>query len=166
MRTEPVPPPAQGLTLKDLALPEGLVERLYWLIRLRWFAAAGVSFTALLADKALHVPLNYAPIYAIAAALALYNFLFFLYLNWKDTRTPRAIGVYNCLLLLLPDRPEPAAAPDLQLLANRLANAQISLDLLALSALIHFSGGMENPFAYYFIFHMIIAGIQIGRAHV
>lgn len=163
MHTAPVPSPAQALSLKDLALPEGLAERLYWLIRLRWFAVAGVCFTALLADKALHVPLNYAPIYAIAATLAIYNLLFFIYLNWKDARTPRAIGVYNCFLLLSPNRPEPADRSDLPLIANRLANAQISLDLLTLSALIHFSGGMENPFAYYFIFHMIIAGILLSR---
>jgi len=46
---------------------------------------------------------------------------------------------------------------------NRIANAQISLDLLSLTALIHFSGGVENPFIFYFIFHMIIAGILLSR---
>ena len=120
---------------------EGLTERLYWLVRLRWFAVAGVFFTALFADKALHVTLYYAPVYAIAAAIGVYNLLFLLYLG-------RAVA---------------AARPDLPLTANRLANAQIALDLLALTALVHFSGGVENPFAYYFVFHMIIASILLSR---
>ncbi|MDP3730394.1 MAG: HAMP domain-containing sensor histidine kinase [Candidatus Omnitrophota bacterium] len=48
-------------------------------------------------------------------------------------------------------------------LRNGFANLQISLDLACLAALIHFSGGIENPFLFYFIFHMIIAGILLSR---
>ncbi len=48
-------------------------------------------------------------------------------------------------------------------LRNGFANLQISLDLACLTALIHFSGGIENPFLFYFIFHMIIAGILLSR---
>jgi signal transduction histidine kinase len=40
---------------------------------------------------------------------------------------------------------------------------QISLDLVCLVALIHFSGGIENPFIFYFIFHMIIASILLSH---
>jgi len=120
---------------------EELTERLYWLIRLRWFALMGVSCTVLFVDKALHVPLRYVPLYSIAAVLGVYNFLFLLYLNRLKTVSPT----------------------ELPAITNRLANAQISLDLLGLAALIHFSGGMENPFAYYFVFHMIIASILLSR---
>ncbi len=40
---------------------------------------------------------------------------------------------------------------------KKVINLQMSLDLLFLSVLLHFSGGVENPFIVYFIFHMIIA---------
>ena len=120
---------------------EGLAESLYWLIRLRWFAVGGVVLTALFADGALRIGLAYGPLYSIAAALGAYNFLFLLYLN----------------------RARASARPDLPLITNRLANAQIPLDLLCLAALLHFSGGPENPFAYYFVFHMIIASILLSR---
>jgi len=36
------------------------------------------------------------------------------------------------------------------------ANSQIGLDLLCLVFLIHFSGGIENPFILFFVFHMIL----------
>ena len=117
------------------------MERLYWLIRLRWFAAAGVALTILFAGRALDVPLPYAPLYFLAAALGAYNLLFLLYLS-RLRAGPR---------------------PDLPAAANRLANAQISLDLLSLTALLHFSGGVENPFSYYFVFHMIIASVLLSR---
>ncbi len=125
----------------NLKPAEGLTERLYWLIRLRWVAVGGVFFTALFADKALHIPLALAALYSIAGALGVYNLLFLLYLAWFRA----------------------AARPDLPALANRLANAQIAMDLLGLTALLHFSGGVENPFAYYFVFHMIIASVLLSR---
>lgn len=118
-----------------------MTGRLYWLIRLRWFAVAGVFFTALFAEKALHIRLWYAPIYAIAVALGACNFLSFIYLNRVRT----------------------AAHPRLRLITNRLANIQIPVDLLSLTALVHFSGGAENPFIFYFVFHMIIASILLSR---
>ncbi len=127
--------------MKAASPPYGLTGSLYWLIRLRWFAVGGVVFTALFADKALGIKLDYGALYSIAAALGVYNLLFLLYLN----------------------RVRAAAGPDLPVITNRLANAQIPLDLLSLAALLHFSGGPENPFAYYFVFHMIIASILLTR---
>ena len=126
--------------MRNLAPQEGLIERIYWLIRLRWIAVAGVIFTVLFAEKIVNIPLQSLTLYAIAAVLGVYNLIFFLYLNRTKRNNP----------------------PDLPTVANRVANIQISFDLLSLTALIHFSGGIENPFVYYFIFHMIIAGILLS----
>ncbi|MCB1121509.1 MAG: hypothetical protein KJT03_08170 [Verrucomicrobiae bacterium] len=40
---------------------------------------------------------------------------------------------------------------------------QIGLDLILLTALLHFSGGLENPFAFAYIFHVILAAIVFKR---
>ena len=120
------------------AAAPGLAESLFWLIRLRWFAVAGIFGAALVADRALGLDLPYARVRAIAGAL----------------------GVYNLALRLYLGRAAAAAGPGL---LNRLANAQIPLDLLALTALVHFTGGGENPFSYYFVFHMIIASVLLSR---
>ncbi|KKL71681.1 hypothetical protein LCGC14_2092500, partial [marine sediment metagenome] len=44
---------------------------------------------------------------------------------------------------------------------KRIINLQTPTDLLILTVLLHFSGGIENPFIFYFIFHMIIASILL-----
>jgi signal transduction histidine kinase len=53
------------------------------------------------------------------------------------------------------------SAPDWQHRAERLANVQIYLDLVLLTYLVYFSGGLENPFVFYYIFHMILSSILL-----
>jgi len=117
---------------------EALSERLYWLIRLRWIAVAGVFLTVFLVGHVLGFSLPVAPLYATTAALAVYN-------------------LANLLLL------RSVRGRESFVILNRIANGQIALDLLSLVILIHFSGGIENPFLFYFIFHMIIASILLNR---
>lgn len=120
---------------------EELTERLYWLIRLRWIAVAGVFSIVFLAKQILNLPFFISPLYCVAFLIGVYNFLFLVYLSQTNKKTE--INLY--------------------VITNRIANAQISLDLFSLAALIHFSGGIENPFIFYFIFHMIIASILLSR---
>ncbi len=40
---------------------------------------------------------------------------------------------------------------------------QISADLFILTAILHFSGGIENPFFLYFVFHMVLTSIFLSR---
>jgi signal transduction histidine kinase len=118
-----------------------LSERIYWLIRLRWIAVIGVSLTTFFTDNFLNISVPILSLYIIAAILAIYNFLFLMFLNQINKQ----------------------ARANFSTIVNRVANTQISLDLLTLATLIHFSGGIENPFIFYFIFHMIIASILLSR---
>jgi signal transduction histidine kinase len=120
---------------------EGFIERIYWLIKLRWIAIFGLILTIAFARQTLHLSLHFPPLYYVSALLCLYNLAFFLWLN-----RIREKGEIN-----------------LAKMANWIANAQISLDLVCLITLIHFSGGIENPFIFYFIFHIIIASILLSR---
>ncbi len=43
------------------------------------------------------------------------------------------------------------------------ANIQISVDWIALIFLVHYTGGIESPIIFYFIFHVIISGILLSR---
>ena len=47
--------------------------------------------------------------------------------------------------------------------AATLASAQITVDLAAVAVLVHFSGGIENPFIFYSVFHVVIASILLSR---
>ena len=44
---------------------------------------------------------------------------------------------------------------------KRIIHFQISVDLLILAILLYYSGGIENPFVVYFVFHMVIASILL-----
>jgi len=43
------------------------------------------------------------------------------------------------------------------------ANLQISVDWIALVFLVHYTGGIESPVIFYFIFHVIIAAILLSK---
>lgn len=42
------------------------------------------------------------------------------------------------------------------------ANAQIAVDLLLLTAILRYTGGIENPMAIFYLFHMAIASLLLG----
>lgn len=66
------------------------------------------------------------------------------------------IGLYNAYFLFLSRR-----GPRDRRGAARFAGLQVVADLLALTALMHFGGGIENPFISYYLFHTIIAAVLL-----
>jgi signal transduction histidine kinase len=121
----------------DLPLKTELIKRIRWLVNLRWTAITGVLLTVSIASWGLHIIDNPTPLYIIAALMTLYNFESQIY--------PRH----------LTEKP----LVSIQWHAGR----HIILDLFSLTALLHFSGGVENPFIFYFIFHLVIASILLSK---
>jgi PAS domain S-box-containing protein len=117
-----------------------LVKQAYWLIKLRWIAIACLVFGTFLSSNILAIELQDKAIYSIAILLALYNLAVLLQLN----------SMYRDDL------------PVSEKVVKRIINFQIFADLVLLTAILHFSGGIENPFVLYFIFHMIIASILLS----
>jgi signal transduction histidine kinase len=118
-----------------------LSQRIYWLIQLRWLASSAVIYGTFVFTAVFGVRLDPLPLYLIGAAIAVYNSFFTVGIKWSE-----------------------AAPGNSQLAQARImANAQIITDLFFLTLLIHFSGGAENPLAFYFIFHVIIASILLSR---
>jgi signal transduction histidine kinase len=120
---------------------KGLISRAYWLIRLRWVATVCVGAGTWLCSNIFAIELQNFALYIIAAVLALYNTVMLLLLNHFAKEYTRAS--YKAV--------------------DRIINFQISADLLILTILLHFSGGIENPFVFYFMFHMIIASILLSE---
>jgi signal transduction histidine kinase len=118
-----------------------LVERVDWLIRLRWWAIAG-ALVGIVVARLVEPALPVVPLTAVTGVIALYNALFLLYARQLWRR--RGTGIRR--------RRSPL-----------FATVQIVSDLVALTALLHFSGGIENPFAVFLVFHVIIAAILLSR---
>jgi len=72
------------------------------------------------------------------------------------------LAVYNVTVLFLLNHFAKRGNVVLHSAVKKIINIQISADLLILTVLLHFSGGIENPFVFYFIFHMIIASILLS----
>jgi signal transduction histidine kinase len=127
--------------LRFAPLDVELSQRIHWLIQLRWLAASAVLYLTFMSVQLLGLPIDPVPLYLIGAAIAGYNSLFSIGLKLAQVKS----------------------APERFRQAKFIAHGQIVLDLFFLTLLIHFSGGVETPLAFFFIFHVIIASILLSR---
>jgi signal transduction histidine kinase len=118
---------------------ETLVMRLRVFTNMRWVAILGVIVVTLMARYALHIGFPTLPVYVICVFIALYNLILI--------QQVKALGK------LPPERVIPSV--------RRYTYIHILLDMFALTVLLHFTGGMENPFIFFFVFHIILASIGL-----
>jgi len=122
---------------------EELSTRIEWFIKLRWLFLLGLFITILVATQIFKVSLPLNKILIVTGVLFVYNSVFYF-----SRRFPRG---------------------GMEIKPGRMrveTNLQMALDLVALSFLIHFSGGVENPFIYFYLFHAIIGSILLSRTDV
>jgi signal transduction histidine kinase len=150
-------------------LPPGTADlwvRVGWLVRLRWLAVASAVVLIEVGRRVLPLQLALLPLYTTIATLAGYNLAlavsFARLRGWRSNRTVRPPRILACLV------PAESVAelevPIEGFVAALFANIQIVIDLLFLAVLIHFSGGVENPFAFFFILHVVVASVLLSRA--
>lgn len=118
-----------------------LVERIDWLIRLRWVAAAG-TLVGIAIARLVEPALPMLPLVLVTAAIVFYNISFLFYARYLWRRRGTGLRRRRSPIFVV---------------------VQIVFDLLALTALLHFSGGIENPFGVFLVFHVIIASILLPR---
>ena len=119
-------------------------NRLYrfalWLIRLRWLGVLSIVLVTFVSSRILEITVREYSLYIVAAAFLMLNIL------------------HRLLLIRIMRREDRDPARPLRLFTN----FQISADFIVLTLLLHFSGGIENPFIVYFIFHMVMASIILS----
>lgn len=111
-----------------------------WLEKLRWLAIAGV-FIAIISTKLTSLNLPFVELITLVGILIVHNITFHYLFKLEESK------------------------PELKKL-RRLKNLvlfQIIIDLLLLTLLIHFSGGIENPFMFFYPFHIVISSILFSR---
>jgi signal transduction histidine kinase len=123
--------------MENLLKSTSLIQRAYWLIKLRWVAIGTLATATFIASRFMSVSLPVSALYAITAILLIYNFVLYdllRYWTWagREPSERKIGGILTC---------------------------QISADLFILATILHFSGGIENPFFFFFAFHMMIASI-------
>jgi signal transduction histidine kinase len=119
--------------------PEEAAIRM-WLrvfITIRWITILGIIAATLVASKIFHIGFPTVAAYGICAFVALCN-LALLYQARRLEKMPTGSVVQK---------------------ARAWGTIHLLLDLMAFTALLHFTGGIENPFIFYFVLHIIGASI-------
>jgi len=114
-----------------------LKSRLAWSIRLRWIAVAAYFVVSLGADFFFQISIPYKYIWITLGSLAFLNLIYqiSLYIVKEFSFTAEII----------------------------ILHLQIVIDLVCLTLLIHYSGGIENPVYLFYIFHIVISSILFSR---
>lgn len=214
-----VPRPASGAgevpvdRLSALTAATEVVQRLEWLITLRWVGMMSAVVVLEILDHVFALPVAWLPVCIVLAVLGLYNLLL-AEVSWRfkpERGTVRkgapgagvsggerlALAPIHLLRLWLAaenlvlsvaamaagTRRSSRRPRQRKTLADRLiprefwgmdgeseflraaefAGAQITVDLLALAALVHFSGGLENPLIYSALVLVVIASSLLSR---
>ncbi len=119
---------------------ETLVMRLRVFTNMRWVAILGVIIVTLIARYVFHIGFPTPPVYIVCVFMALYNLVLI--------QQVRGLGK------LPPDRVIPRV--------RQYTYSHILLDMFALTVMLHFTGGIENPFIFFFVFHIVLASIGLN----
>ena len=121
-----------------------LMMRLRVFVTMRWLAILGIIIATVVASTVFNIGFPTLPVYIICAIMALYNLV--LLRQTQRLKTEKA-G------LVVPK-------------ARAYSNIHIFLDLITLTVLLHFTGGVENPLIFFFVFHIIMASIALPYRRV
>jgi len=119
--------------------PEEAAFRM-WLrvfVTVRWITILGVLVATLVASRLFHISFPTTAAYAVCAFVALCN-LALLYQARRLRKMPTSQAIHQ---------------------ARIWGTVHLLLDLLAFIVLLHFTGGIENPFIFYFVLHIIGASV-------
>lgn len=131
---EPLPPEGGLRTILVENEMRDLASQAAWIVRLRWIAVAGILLTTAVCRCLLGAISDFSTLALLLVAAAMAG--------------------YNAYF---------RALPVIQLATLRATFAQVFLDLAALTLMTYFTGGIHNPFTLFYIFHIVIAGILLGR---
>lgn len=120
-----------------------LIEQLKWLIHVRYGAVFFAAAIASIVHFWIKVSFGYIDVLAVIFIVLLYNFCF----SYLNSRFLRKIKELKRKALV----------------AHRFLNLQSVTDIAALTVILRFTGSIESPFAFYYIFHLILLGILLSK---
>jgi len=136
--------PSEDKTTDYSPEERALILRLRVYINLRWLVIPAIIIATIIASKVFEINFPTLPVYVICAIIASYNSLLFLWTQGLKRQKPD----------LLVSK------------AEAYSYVQVVLDLVMLTALLHFTGGVENPFIFLYIIHTNAAAIFLSRRRV
>ena len=114
-----------------------LFSRISWSIQIRWLAVSGYFLATLISRYLLHLDIPYEKIWMALGVLTLINLIYYAVMKWIKEFT------FTRELIFL--------------------QTHIFIDLLFLTLILHYSGGLENPIFLFYVFHVVISSIIFPR---
>lgn len=118
-----------------------LLVRARIFVTMRWIAIIGVLIATSVASMVFDIGFPTLPVYIICIFVALFNLIFSYQAKTLRNEAPGQV-IHKALTY---------------------GNIHILVDLIVLTVLIHFTGGIENPFIFYYLFHAIAASISFSK---
>ncbi|MCH7729621.1 MAG: HAMP domain-containing histidine kinase [Planctomycetes bacterium] len=109
-----------------------------WLMRLRWVAVVGQLLTIGVAAIVFDVKLRLAPLLSIVTFTGATNVIFTVWLSWEQRHGKKALRGGTGQLLLF---------------------AVMALDVLLLTGLLYFAGGLKNPFTMFYFVNLSLSAV-------
>ncbi len=119
--------------------PNSLRRKNLWLVNLRWVSSIALSIFILVLFFFKLENYLYSALIIIVVVLVVSNSLLLLYLK---KRKPRYLRTEENIVF-----------------------AQIIVDYILLTTLTHFTGGIDSPFHFFYLFHIIIASVIFERKY-
>lgn len=119
--------------------PNSLRRKNLWLVNLRWVSSLALSIFILVLFLFKLENYPFSALISIVVVLIVSNSFLLFYLKNRD---PKYLKTEEYIVL-----------------------AQIVVDYLLLTALIHFTGGVDSPFHFFYLFHIIIASVIFERKY-
>ena len=113
-----------------------LLSQVTWFNRLRLIAAAGVIWLTALATHVLSVVIDPWPLYSLGGLIAFVDGCYMLFFDRLSRLSLQAVRRHVFL--------------------------QIGIDLIILTALLHYTGGVTNPLVLFYMFHAFIAALVLS----
>lgn len=110
-----------------------LTSRISWTIRLRWLAVAGYLFGTIAARHFSAFVLPYEKMWFVLGCLAVINLIYTISEKWLKRLT------FSGEIAVL--------------------QIQIIIDLIILTILLHYAGGIGNPIYLFYVFHVVLSSI-------
>lgn len=117
-----------------------LSRRISWFITIRWLALIGVIIAINFAQFVQNLSLPYNLLYVMSGILTIVNVIYMAFNNYIINKKTYKDNV---------------------VLIHHFANVQVLTDLIILTILLYGSGGLQSPFIYYYVFHMVIASMLL-----
>lgn len=126
-----------------------------WLLRLRWFAVFGQLVTVFAAGSLVGSALPWVPLLSLIAVTAVSNAAFAMWLrrakrekaNLAAEKTDHGRRIGQSL------------STDRDAQADVIATSLMVVDLITLTCMLYFSGGIDNPFSLFYLVNLAVGGV-------